>query len=85
MAKAVAKEAAKVRPGRVPTQPDAGPDAQDVLRGPAFTRRNYVLFGAALLTIAAGFLTLAGGSITLAPILLVIGYLVLVPLAILKR
>jgi len=39
----------------------------------------------ALGVIALGFVVLAGGDTTIAPILLVLGYLVLVPLALLKR
>jgi len=53
--------------------------------GPLFVRRNYVLMGIALVVIAAGFVTLAAGSITVAPILLVAGYAVLVPWALLAR
>jgi hypothetical protein len=44
---------------------------------------NYVLMAVALLTIGVGFVTLARGSITAAPILLVLGYCVLVPLSLL--
>ena len=44
-----------------------------------FGMRNYVALGAALACILAGFGLLAGGSITAAPILLVLGYCVLVP------
>jgi hypothetical protein len=47
--------------------------------------KNYLLFGIALVAIGLGFFSLASGSITLAPILLVLGYCVLVPLAILLR
>ena len=46
--------------------------------------RSGVLWAIALLTLLAGFIDLARGGETLAPILLVIGYCVLVPLAILK-
>ena len=46
--------------------------------------RGVVWWAAALLTIAAGFADLARGGETVAPILLAIGYLVLVPTAILK-
>jgi hypothetical protein len=53
--------------------------------GPLFRRGNYVLLGVSLAVIAVGFVFLAGGSITLAPILLVLGYAVLVPVAILYR
>ena len=46
--------------------------------------RSGVLWAIALLTLLVGFIDLARGGETLAPILLVIGYCVLVPLAILK-
>jgi hypothetical protein len=48
-------------------------------------RRNWIAFGAALLVIVVGYIFLANGSITIAPILLVLGYCVLVPYAILAR
>jgi hypothetical protein len=48
-------------------------------------RVNLVLFAIALGVIVIGYLTLAAGSITLAPILLVLGYCVLVPVAIVYR
>ncbi len=48
-----------------------------------FDRRNYITFAIALAVIIGGWLTLAQGSITFAPIVLVIGYCVLVPAAIL--
>jgi len=44
-----------------------------------FGARNYVALGAALGCIVAGFGLLSRGSITAAPILLVLGYCVLVP------
>ncbi len=50
-----------------------------------FGRINYILFAIALAVIAVGYITLAGGSITLSPILLVIGYCVLIPIAIIVR
>jgi len=46
--------------------------------------RSAILWAVAALTLLAGFADLARGGETLAPILLVIGYCVLVPLAILK-
>jgi hypothetical protein len=45
---------------------------------------SIVLWVAAIATIAIGFVDLARGGTTIAPILLVLGYCVLVPLAILK-
>ncbi len=46
--------------------------------------RPLLFWGIALLTIVAGFFDLARGGITIGPILLVLGYCVLVPVAILK-
>jgi hypothetical protein len=46
--------------------------------------RPLVLWGIAAATLLAGYVDLARGGETLAPILLVIGYCVLIPLAILK-
>jgi len=50
-----------------------------------FDRENLILFGIALAVIVVGYLFLAKGSITIAPILLVVGYCVLVPVAIIFR
>jgi membrane-anchored glycerophosphoryl diester phosphodiesterase (GDPDase) len=47
-----------------------------------FTKRNYYLFALGLVVIVLGFITLRMGSITLAPILLVLGYCVIIPLSI---
>ena len=46
--------------------------------------RPLLWWGIALLAIAAGYADLARGGETLAPVLLVLGYCVLVPLAILR-
>jgi energy-converting hydrogenase Eha subunit C len=46
--------------------------------------RTLLYWGAAVLVLAAGYLDLARGGETIAPILLVLGYVVMVPLAILK-
>jgi hypothetical protein len=46
--------------------------------------KSTALWGIAALTLALGYADLARGGETLAPILLVIGYCVLIPLAILK-
>jgi hypothetical protein len=44
-----------------------------------FGRRNAISLGSALVAILLGYLLLSRGSITAAPILLVLGYCVLVP------
>ena len=49
------------------------------------TKKNYAIMGIGLVTIIAGFITLASGSITLAPILLVLGYCVLIPVGLLVK
>ncbi|HVM43271.1 MAG TPA: hypothetical protein VMT77_07185 [Gemmatimonadales bacterium] len=41
---------------------------------------NAVLFGGAAVVLGAGYLLLARGSTTAAPILLVVGYCILLPL-----
>ena len=47
-----------------------------------FSRVNLILGAAGLVALTLGYLLLAQGSITAAPVLLVLGYVVLVPLAI---
>jgi hypothetical protein len=66
------------RPKRLERQ---GPGAEAPLR---FTPLTGILGGAGLLVIAAGFHFLNQGSINLAPALLVLGYGVLIPLALIK-
>jgi hypothetical protein len=44
-----------------------------------FETRNVAALGAALVCIVFGFFFLSRGSITLAPVLLVLGYCVLIP------
>ena len=50
-----------------------------------FGRKNYLIFAAAAAVIIAGYVALSRGSITFAPILLLLGYLVLIPWGILAR
>lgn len=50
-----------------------------------FGRKNYILFGVALAVIVLGFFLLSQNDITFAPLLLVVGYCVLVPWAIIAR
>jgi len=46
---------------------------------------NTLLLGLALLVLVAGYISLSKGSITLAPVLLVLGYVVLIPASLLIR
>jgi len=48
-----------------------------------FGKKNYIAFAAGLVAIVAGFLFLAAGDTVFAPILLVAGYCVIIPVAIL--
>jgi len=56
-----------------------------------FDRENYYIMGVGLLFIVAGYIALAGGHVTgfreltLAPLLLVIGYCVIIPIGIIYR
>ena len=53
--------------------------------GLPFGKANMVLFAFGLLSVILGFITLASGSETLAPILLVLGYCVIIPVAIIWK
>jgi hypothetical protein len=48
-----------------------------------FSKRNYMVLGIGLAVILLGFILLALGDITISPILLVLGYCVIIPLGIL--
>ncbi len=61
--------------------PTAG---QEQIKWP-FGKRNYLVFALALVVITIGYVALGQGSITLAPILLVLGYCVLIPIALLIK
>ena len=50
-----------------------------------FGKRNYIMMAVALAVTIVGFIFLASGDITISPILLVIGYCVLMPIAIFIR
>ncbi|MCK9244010.1 MAG: DUF3098 domain-containing protein [Candidatus Marinimicrobia bacterium] len=57
----------------------------------SLTKINYIIFAIGMAVILAGYICMASGdtssfrSLTLAPIVLLIGYLVIIPLAILYR
>jgi hypothetical protein len=53
--------------------------------GPIFGKRNYVLFAVGLLVIIAGFIFLGTGDTVFAPIFLVLGYCVIIPVAIIIK
>ena len=62
------------------------PAVQDTEDGRTpFTLMNYLLFAGGLLDIIIGWFLLRGGHITIAPIMLILGYCVIIPLAIVLR
>ncbi len=58
--------------------------SSDEMKWP-FGRKNYIFFGIALLVIILGYISLSSGDITLAPILLVVGYCILIPVALIIK
>jgi hypothetical protein len=69
-----------------PQQPVKPKAAKKPLRPQiALGRKNFIIMGIAVATIIAGFITLSTGSITLAPLLLVLGYCVLMPVGLLVK
>ncbi|MGE3062290.1 MAG: hypothetical protein AB7T10_01480 [bacterium] len=51
----------------------------------SFSRTSLVIFAAAFVSILLGYVLMAGGDITISPVLLVLGYVILIPAAILKK
>lgn len=77
MAKKRRSRKAKARGGS--SRPDRSDDPSAALR---FGRTNAILAAAGVASLVLGYMLLAQGSITAAPLLLVLGYVVLLPLAI---
>lgn len=67
--------------GREVVRGERGSEATGV-RPLRFTPLNWALLGAGAAVILVGYLALAAGSTTVAPILLVLGYCVVIPLGI---
>lgn len=82
--RAAAKQSAK-QPARRREPPSRRRAAERLAAAPKLplARRNWTVMGVGLVAIAVGFFALSRGSITLAPILLVLGYCVLIPVGIL--
>jgi len=79
MAKKTSKPA-----GKATTKATKARATEEEIRWP-FGPRNYLVFALALVVIIVGYITLGSGSMTLAPFLLVVGYCVLIPVAILIK
>lgn len=66
-------------------------DSLHLFEGWAFTRKNYWLFLIGIATIVAGYFIMGIGavdsfqSLTIAPLMLFLGYLVIIPLALVYR
>jgi hypothetical protein len=71
-----------VSPARAPSRQAASPAAE--AKGSAGVRFNWKIFWGGVVSIVAGFTLLGLGDITVAPILLVLGYCILVPLALIR-
>ncbi len=65
-------------------QAQVAPAAGDLEQSP-FKLRNYILFAAGLAIIVGGWFLLRAGNITVAPIMLVLGYCAVLPLAIVLK
>lgn len=62
-----------------------------LFEGWTFTKKNYLLFAAGILIIITGYIIMAKGEVdsfralTLAPVLLFLGYIIVIPLALIYR
>jgi hypothetical protein len=65
----------------MPTPTNSAP-AQPRESTVSFSLRNWLFLAAGLLCVVAGYVTLADASTVLAPLLLVLGYVILIPLGI---
>ena len=50
-----------------------------------FNKINYILFAAGLVIITAGWFLLRAGQISISPIMLILGYCVVIPIAIVLK
>lgn len=74
------------RPAPAPRRTASGPVSTAVIESSLrFDLQNWILLGAGLLAIVLGFVLLARGSTVGAPLLLVLGYVVLVPIGIIRQ
>ncbi|MBT3216902.1 MAG: hypothetical protein HOD97_05960 [Candidatus Marinimicrobia bacterium] len=66
-------------------------DKTHLFDGWAFTKPNYLLFGLGLMLVAGGYLVMYSGtvnsfrSLSLAPVMLFLGYVVVIPAALIYR
>lgn len=67
------------------TAPEKNNQKESTEGAAPFTLVNYILFAVGLLDIIAGWFLLRGGHITIAPVMLIAGYCVIIPIAIIFR
>ena len=66
-------------------------DSGDIFSGWSYNKKNYIIFCAGIITIILGYIIMATGdtysfqSLSLAPVLLFIGYIILIPIALLYK
>jgi hypothetical protein len=70
---------------KVKTVPEKIDKKENTEGAAPFTLVNYILFAAGLLDIIIGWFLLRGGHITIAPVMLIVGYCGIIPLAIIFR
>ena len=71
------------RPTPAPTRATTAPAAQAETEGSLrFSPKNLALLAAGMVAIVVGYVLLSGGDTVAAPLLLVLGYAVLIPLGI---
>lgn len=82
MARPRKKKARREKSRRVSSARESGADGAAEGAALQFSRVNAIFAALGVLALIAGYWLLAQGSITAAPILLVVGYVVLLPLAV---
>ena len=66
-------------------------DVKQLLKGWAFGKKNYLIFSIGLALVIIGYIFMANGevnsfqSLTLAPIMLFLGYIVVIPVSLVYR
>ena len=68
----------------MPSKSSASTPASSSQGSLRFSMQNLILFVLAAVAIVIGYVLLAGGSTVAAPLLLVLGYVVLIPLGIIR-
>ena len=72
-------------PASMPRKPDRRPSSAPDRPTLSLSKTNALWLGAAVVSIAIGYLLLARGDEAIAPVLLVLGYCVLLPIGIIKK